>query len=167
MNEEVLNAIANIIIESLKAEIQAGGHTMTGALIESIEAEIETGVIVGKIRILMNDYGLAIDQGVKPERIPYTEGSGRKTSKFIEGLKRFAQIKLGISDQRKQLSVAFAIAKAAKKKGLPIKGPAKFIDKAIAKTETAVERLLNDWVEQWVYILLDFTNQQKLIIKGD
>ena len=47
MNEEVLNAIANIIIESLKAEIQAGGHTMTGALIESIEAEIETGVIVG------------------------------------------------------------------------------------------------------------------------
>jgi len=167
MNDQLLNDLANIIIDSLKAEIQAGGHTMTGDLLNSIEAEVQSGVLVNKIIILMNDYGLAIDQGVPPERIPYTEGSGARTSKFIEGLKRFAQIKLGISDQRKQLSVAIAIAKAAKKKGLPIKGPARFIDAAIRKTESAVDAILNQWVEGWVYIFLDFANQQKLVLKGE
>ena len=121
---------------------------MTGDLIESIESRILSTIEGRKIEIWLNSYGIALDQGVPPDRIPFTEPSGRGgRSKYIEGLQRFAQLKLGVSDNRESLSIAFAIARKHKKVGMPVKGPTQFIQKTLNATEDDIIRFAEDWAE--------------------
>ena len=72
----------------------------------------------------MNDYGLTVDQGVTPDRIPYTprkRGEGRGgTSKYIQGLLTFWLLK-GLS-QKEALQAAFATANKHKQEGIPSRG---------------------------------------------
>ena len=89
-----------------------------------------------------------MDQGVPPDRIPFTEPSGRGgRSKYIEGLQRFAQLKLGVTDNRESLGIAFAIARKHKKVGMPVKGPTQFIQKTLDATEDDIIRFAEDWAE--------------------
>ncbi len=121
---------------------------MTGELSESIESRIESTIDVKKIEIWMYKYGFALDQGVKPEKIPFTEPSGRGgKSKYIEGLQRFAQLKLKKTDEKESLSIAFAIARKHKMLGMPTKGPTKFIDKTLEATEDEIQKIADDWSE--------------------
>lgn len=121
---------------------------MTGDLVESIESRILSTIEGRKIEIWLNSYGIALDQGVPPEKIPFTEPSGRGgRSKYIEGLQRFAQLKLGVTDNRKSLGIAFAIARKHKKVGMPVKGPTQFIQKTLDATEDDIIRFAEDWAE--------------------
>lgn len=121
---------------------------MTGDLVESIESRILSTIEGRKIEIWLNSYGIALDQGVPPDRIPFTEPSGRGgRSKYIEGLQRFAQLKLGVTDNRKSLGIAFAIARKHKKVGMPVKGPTHFIQKTLDATEDDIIRFAEDWSE--------------------
>lgn len=121
---------------------------MTGSLSESIESRILSTIEGRKIEIWLNSYGIALDQGVPPDRIPFTEPSGRGgRSKYIEGLQRFAQLKLGVTDNRKSLGIAFAIARKHKKVGMPVKGPTQFIQKTLEATEDDIIRFAEDWAE--------------------
>lgn len=121
---------------------------MTGDLVESIESRILSTIEGRKIEIWLNSYGIALDQGVPPDKIPFTEPSGRGgRSKYIEGLQRFAQLKLGVTDNRKSLGIAFAIARKHKKVGMPVKGPTQFIQKTLDATEDDIIRFAEDWAE--------------------
>ena len=121
---------------------------MTGELVESIESRILSTIEGRKIEIWLNSYGIALDQGVPPDRIPFTEPSGRGgRSKYIEGLQRFAQLKLGVTDNRESLGIAFAIARKHKKVGMPVKGPTQFIQKTLDATEDDIIRFAEDWAE--------------------
>lgn len=121
---------------------------MTGDLVESIESRILSTIEGRKIEIWLNNYGIALDQGVPPDKIPFTEPSGRGgRSKYIEGLQRFAQLKLGVTDNRKSLGIAFAIARKHKKVGMPVKGPTQFIQKTLDATEDDIIRFAEDWAE--------------------
>ncbi len=121
---------------------------MTGDLVESIESRILSTIEGRKIEIWLNSYGIALDQGVPADRIPFTEPSGRGgRSKYIEGLQRFAQLKLGVTDNRKSLGIAFAIARKHKKVGMPVKGPTQFIQKTLDATEDDIIRFAEDWAE--------------------
>jgi hypothetical protein len=132
----------------MRQQLKIANHIMTGDLVESIESRILSTIEGRKIEIWLNSYGIALDQGVPPDRIPFTEPSGRGgRSKYIEGLQRFAQLKLGVTDNRKSLGIAFAIARKHKKVGMPVKGPTQFIQKTLDATEDDIIRFAEDWAE--------------------
>jgi hypothetical protein len=145
---ELLNNLAELLKEEMRQQLKIANHIMTGSLSESIESRILSTIEGRKIEIWLNSYGIALDQGVPPDRIPFTEPSGRGgRSKYIEGLQRFAQLKLGVSDNRKSLGIAFAIARKHKQVGMPVKGPTQFIQKTLDATEDEIIRFSEDWAE--------------------
>lgn len=145
---ELLNDLAELLKEEMRQQLKIANHIMTGELVESIESRILSTIEGRKIEIWLNSYGIALDQGVPPDKIPFTEPSGRGgRSKYIEGLQRFAQLKLGVTDNRKSLGIAFAIARKHKKVGMPVKGPTQFIQKTLDATEDDIIRFAEDWAE--------------------
>lgn len=145
---ELLENLAEVLKEEMRQQLKIANHIMTGNLVESIESRILSTIEGRKIEIWLNSYGIALDQGVPPDRIPFTEPSGRGgRSKYIEGLQRFAQLKLGVSDNRKSLGIAFAIARKHKKVGMPVKGPTQFIQKTLDATEDDIIRFAEDWAQ--------------------
>lgn len=145
---ELLNDLAELLKEEMRQQLKIANHIMTGDLVESIESRILSTIEGRKIEIWLNSYGIALDQGVPADKIPFTEPSGRGgRSKYIEGLQRFAQLKLGVTDNRKSLGIAFAIARKHKKVGMPVKGPTQFIQKTLDATEDDIIRFAEDWAE--------------------
>ena len=145
---DLLQNLAALLVQEMRQQIKIANHIMTGSLADSVESMILNTITGRKIEIWLNDYGIALDQGVPPERIPFTDPSGRGgRSKYIEGLQRFAQLKLGVTDQRESLSIAFAIAKKHKKVGMPVAGPTKFIEKTIDATDADIQNFAEDWAE--------------------
>jgi len=147
-SNDLLERLAEVLKQEMRTQLRIANHVMTGALSESIESRILSTIEGRKIEIWIEQYGIALDQGVPPDRIPFTEPSGRGgRSKYIEGLQRFAQLKLGVSDNRESLSIAFAIARKHKKVGMPVKGPTKFIEKTLDATEDEILRFAEEWSE--------------------
>jgi hypothetical protein len=147
-SNDLLERLAEVLKKEMQNQLRIANHIMTGSLIESIESRILSTIEGRKIEIWIEQYGIALDQGVPADRIPFTEPSGRGgRSKYIEGLHRFAQLKLGVSDNRESLSIAFAIARKHKKTGMPVKGPTKFIEKTLDATEDEIERFVEEWSE--------------------
>jgi hypothetical protein len=145
---DLLQRLANVLIKEMQMQLRIANHIMTGTLSDSIESRILNTIEGRKIEIWIEQYGIALDQGVPPDRIPFTEPSGRGgRSKYIEGLQRFAQLKLGVTDNRESLSIAFAIARKHKKLGMPVKGPTKFIDKTLEATEDEIQKFVEEWSE--------------------
>jgi hypothetical protein len=115
-------AIEKIVRKELVKELTRQGHIMTGALRDSIEFKSQSQARFILINGFFNDYGIPINSGVKPSRIPYSPGSGKKTSKYIDGLVDFVKKKRIETNDKKALGIAFAIAKTQKKEGQPTKG---------------------------------------------
>jgi hypothetical protein len=155
-SDRLLQNLADVLVQEMRAQIRAAGHVMTGALLESVESVILRGITGATISILLNSYGIALDQGVPPERIPYTPPSGRGgTSLYIQGLQRFAQLKLGVTDMRESLRVAFAIAAKHKKVGMPVTGPTEFIQATVNATEAEIQKFVEDFAELVFEVQLD------------
>ena len=145
-SDRLLQNLADILVQEMRAQIRAANHVMTGALLDSVEAQISQTITGATISVFLERYGIALDQGVPPERIPYTPPTGRGgTSLYIQGLQRFARLKLGISDNRESLRVAFAIAAKHKKVGMPVAGPTEFIQKTIDATQSEVEQFVEEF----------------------
>jgi hypothetical protein len=107
--QKLADDISTLAIEVIAMEWRAQGHELTGSAVKQIETmirfEINTLVIEG----LVPDYMAINNQGVPANKIPYYPGSGRKTSKYIDGLIEYAKKRMGKSDKEAK-SVAFAIA---------------------------------------------------------
>lgn len=103
-------------------ELTAQGHRASGKTFENLEIKI-TLTSDGAIgQIIAPDYIAILDKGIKPDRVPYTPGSGAKSSKYIQALIRWIGIvKPGLADFERK-SFAFAIAMKAKKEGHPTRG---------------------------------------------
>jgi hypothetical protein len=110
------------IVEDIKIELEAQGHSLTGATINSITPSIsyDNGTIA------LEAYGLSViiflDKGVSAANIPFSgaKGKGGGTSAYIQGLTRYAMLRFGL-DEKKALGVAFAIATKHKREGMPTK----------------------------------------------
>ena len=122
-------------LETLAAEVQQliidewtkQGHHLTGAFEKAMYYEIEQGE---SITIKFYDgtergYGAILNRGVPAERIPFYPGSGRKYSKYIAGLARYAKLRMGASD-KDALSIAFAIAYKHKAEGMPTRDSSRY-----------------------------------------
>jgi hypothetical protein len=111
--------VENKLKRYIAEEWRLKGHPLNGAFEKSLEAKtskIQGGI---KIDILGNEYGIYVSKGVSSDKIPYSRGSKRGgTSKYIQGLKSYVQMRMGISDEREALGIAFAIAEKHKKEGM-------------------------------------------------
>lgn len=104
----------------LRKELKAQGHYLTGKLNDSIEYDIrvEGDFVIAEMEI--EDYGLSVEFGIKPQNIPYSPGSGAGTSKYIQGLISFWN-KRGVGG-REGIRAAFATARKHKREGMPTRG---------------------------------------------
>lgn len=100
-----------------KLEAQGHGKRETSRLINDIETEVETLAFASIAGLYMQDYYIFLERGVRASNIPFQRGSGRRTSKYIEGLKRFWRRK-GLGPKESERA-AFATANKHKKEGMP------------------------------------------------
>ena len=110
------------LIDKAKEELKSQGHRVTGRLEKSLEAVITFGADVIRGQILVEEYGIYLDKGVKPPRIPYQRGSGAGRSQYIQSLLEWAKkVKPSLSDKARK-SFVFAVANKQKKEGNPTRG---------------------------------------------
>lgn len=122
--EDAILKASKIYEAELKNQLQIQGHRNTGKLENSIEYSVQVFDSMVKSVFSMNDYGIILDPGVKPNRIPFKRGSGAKTSKYIDGLIKYFRSK-GHSE-KKSKAFAFATATIQKREGMPTKASSRF-----------------------------------------
>jgi hypothetical protein len=120
MLEKLADEISVLAISVVANEWRLQGHELTGSAVKQMETmvrmEINTLIIEG----FVPDYMAINNEGVKSDRIPYYPGSGRKESKYIDGLMKYVQQRMGKSEKESK-GIAFAIASKHKKEGMPTK----------------------------------------------
>ena len=108
-------------------ELEAQGHRATGKLIASVVAKVKTMLDNIEVQMSHLDYGIIVNTGLSPERVPYSRGSGAKTSKFIEALMGWIRLKgIGGGLDKTVRGIAFAMATTMKREGIPTKGSYRF-----------------------------------------
>lgn len=123
--KQSLEKVMRILQHRLRKKLEAQGHNLTGRLAKSLEYEVvfENGAFVG--RMGGEDYGLFLEFGIRPEKIPYSPGRGRGgRSQYIQGLVKFWK-KKGLNE-REALSAAFATANVHKREGIPTRASYQF-----------------------------------------
>ena len=144
--KELINILTKEIFLELAKTLERQNHKLTGALVESFEDQIKETADKLIINFLMNNYGVYLNDGIPPERIPYTPPPpfrGGK-SKYIQGLIRWAKLKFRYDEKRAQ-RVAFAVAAKHKKKGYPLTAKG-FINITLAANNDKIEAFVIDWV---------------------
>lgn len=155
--DELGEILFRFISKQLTQELIRQGHKLTGALIESFEYAIRKKTDSINYDFLMLNYGLSLNDGIKPERIPYSKPSGRGgTSRYIQGLMDFARKRFG-ADMKRAKQIAFAIAAKQKKFGYPLTGKIGFIDNVLAADDESIERLVEDYFEATIELLIKET----------
>lgn len=117
-----LKTIGDKLVEALQAELIAQGHDNTGAGVESITLAVQAFSNLHQLDISFNKYLIYQDKGVKANRIPFTQGSGAKSSKYIRALTLWVTQRGFVTSQKEAKSMAFAIARKHKKEGMPTAG---------------------------------------------
>lgn len=148
--EEFLQAVAEAINKKLIEYWEMQGHLMTDSKFVQ-ELETVTGLDPLQIEGFSVGYAKYINRGVSAQNIPYSRGSGAGRSKYIQGLARYVEHRMGLQG-KEALSVAFAIANKHKQDGMPTPGSTQysqtgqrtgFLDNAFAELERegAIEKL--------------------------
>lgn len=163
MLELLAKQIGAILVKALRRQYTLQGHRLTGELNASIESVVQLTVTGARIQILMNDYGIILNNGTPASRIPYNPQARSRAgrSKYIQGLEKFARLRLGLSG-KEALSAAFAIAKKQSQQGMPTKGSFRF--SKTGRRTGAIEAALNDVDKE----LTELTEQflEELIIQN-
>lgn len=162
--EELGQKIGRIVTAAVKKAFALQGHKLTGELNNSISYQVEARTDGAKIEVMLLNYGMVLNYGVPPSRIPFSPNSGAKGSKYIDGLKMFAKLKFG-ADDKTALGIAFAIAHKHKKVGMPTAGKSKMgaVFNALEDVNDKVVELINDAMEEVfkIYFVSAFTDVAK------
>ena len=121
MNDQILIQLADYLRQKIIDNYIAQGHRMTGTFAETLKVVLKTELLEKIIEGTGEYYATFLDKGVSGGNINFNPGSGKKHSKYIEGLQAFAEIKMGLSG-KEALGAAFAIAHTQKKEGMPTIG---------------------------------------------
>lgn len=144
-----LEKIEQIIIDTIIDEWTLKGHNVTGSFIDSLTAKVKEDADGFTIDVDGNTYGFIMNKGVPASNIPYSgRSSSGGTSKYITGLKNYVQKRMGISDERKALGIAFAIATKHKKDGIIGSG---FLDEALLKLEDKLDNEIMNNINKKIY----------------
>lgn len=145
--EQLIDILTKKIFAALAAELDRQNHKLTGALVQSFEYKIKETAESTTIQFLMNNYGVFLNDGVPPNRIPYTPPPPVRggTSKYIQGLIRWAKLKFRY-DEKRARSMAFAVARKHKQFGFPLTQRG-FINNTLKQEEETIERFVEDYIE--------------------
>jgi hypothetical protein len=158
----LIQQIANLAIQAVAIEWKNQGHNLTGNAIQQLETRIIAGgdiIIQGYVV----DYMANLNAGVPANRIPYSPGSGARSSQYIAGLIDYVKKRMGKSD-REAKSIAFAIASRHKREGMPTKSSARFsstgkrtgfIEVALDDIEPKLAALIEQGVEESINFVLE------------
>ena len=124
--DSIVQQIAKLALESVAIAWKAQGHELTGKAVQELETRITQTAQGYTIDGYVLDYMAYQNTGVPANRIPYTPGSGARNSKYIDGLIRYAKLRMGAASDREAKSIAFAIASKHKREGMPTKASARF-----------------------------------------
>lgn len=119
--------LQHVISEALMNEWDAQGHYMNGKIVKEIEYQVkqETNKLI--LSGFMYPYGSIVAAGTPASKIPFSGRTGRGgKSLYIEALQSYVKNRMNIQDDKKSLSVAFAIAHTQKNQGMPTKGSYSF-----------------------------------------
>ncbi len=128
LGEQLRAALADLgahLVDALREELIAQGHKLTGSLVNSIDAAVEQYRGQLSLSISYLRYGAIVNNGVRPARVPFGNGNGAKTSKYIEALIRWVELR-NIAQGIRAKSVAFGIARKHKQEGIPTVGSRAF-----------------------------------------
>ena len=108
--------ILKLIISELQAELIGQGHKATGSLVNSFEGSVLTLPKSIVIQVLMNDYGIYVNEGRREgvKRVP------------LQVLMSWVEQKAIASGNKEVKNVAFAIQQKIFQEGSPTKGSFKF-----------------------------------------
>jgi hypothetical protein len=118
--QKLADNISALAIEVIAMEWRAQGHELSGSAVKQMETVIREEIASIVIEGYVPDYMAINNQGVPSNKIPYYPGSGRKTSKYIDGLIDYVKRRMGKSDKEAK-GIAFAIASKHKQEGMPTK----------------------------------------------
>jgi hypothetical protein len=153
--QELGELLFKFISKQLTDELIRLGHKLTGALIDSLDYQVRETTNKTSIDFLMLIYGRSLNDGIKPENIPYTVGGPPRggTSKYIQGLINFALKKFTL-DKKKATGIAFAIARKQKEKGFPLTGKIGFIDNVLSADSDEIINLIADYYEATIELMI-------------
>lgn len=141
---ELMQQVSLFIDGKLKEEFVGQGHHLTGAFEGSLHGTVLNTGMKTQLRGQMASYGIFVNTGVNASRIPYNEGSGAGTSKYITALINYWKLR-GLNE-KEATRAAFATAKTHKKEGMPSAGSYMFSSTGqrksfitIVKTESGPE----------------------------
>ena len=126
-----IDRLKNILTKALAEEWEAQGHKMSGKMTDSIDYVVKQEVNMLTISGMIYPYGNILAAGVKSDKIPFGGRTGRGgTSLYIKALQDYVKARMNISDEKKSLSIAFAIAQTQKNSGdawgMPTRGSYKY-----------------------------------------
>jgi hypothetical protein len=144
--KKLSDLLGAFIFMQLSKELIRQGHKLTGALSKSFETKVKKEGEKVTIEFLMLIYGRSLNDGIRPEKIPFTPVPPYRggTSKYIEGLIKFATLKFG-ADKKRAKNIAFAIATKQKKKGYPLTRKTGFIDNVLTADSKQIESIISDY----------------------
>jgi hypothetical protein len=160
-----IEKLEQVITEILTHEFEAQGHKMTGKIMQDIEYVVKQETNKLTISGMIYPYGNILASGTKAARIPFSGRTGRGgTSLYIQALQRYVQQRMNINDEKKSLSIAFAIAHTQKKEGMPTSGSYKFsstgqrtdwIGEAFRAGEDKIKEAISDMVFSLLTVQID------------
>lgn len=144
--------VGEVVKKAVKQAFVMQGRTLTGALVNSIDYSVNATVTSAYIEFTLLDYGMILNYGVPANRIPYSPGSGAKSSKYIDGLKMYAKLRFNANDKEAE-RIAFAIARKHKKFGMPLDKKTGAVEKGLDKSKEEVEELINEALTQVINVM--------------
>jgi hypothetical protein len=150
--QQLGNDIGRVVSTAVKAALRMQGRVLTGRLLNSIDYDVSATVNSAFIEFTLLDYGMILNYGVPPDRIPYTAGSGAAGSKYIDGLKAYAKLRFNVNDKT-ALSIAFAIARKHKKYGMPLDKKTGWIQNGIEDSKDEVQDLINEALSKVIQVM--------------
>lgn len=141
--------LANLIIRKIEDEWILAGHNLTGGFIDSLAAIYEETKDSIIINIEGYGYGIYLNEGVTADNIPYTSRRGQRgmrggKSKYITGLHNYVKLRMGITDDRQALGIAFAIAETHKERGILGSG---YLDEVNKKHSEEINMAVSEYLD--------------------
>lgn len=162
LDTALVEKIANLAIQAVAIEWKNQGHNLTGSAIQQLETRIIAGSDI-VIQGYVVDYMANLNAGVTAANIPYSPGSGVRSSKYISGLIEYAKRRMLVGD-REAKAIAFAIASRQKREGMPTKASSRFsksgkrtgfIEVALDDIEPKLAALIEQGVEESINFVLE------------
>jgi hypothetical protein len=144
--------VGEVVKKAVKQAFIMQGRTLTGALVNSIDYSVNATVTSAFIEFTLLDYGMILNYGVQANRIPFSPGSGAKSSKYIDGLKMYAKLRFNANDKEAE-RIAFAIARKHKKFGMPLDGKTGAVEKGIKESSDEVEALISEALTKVINVM--------------